>query len=477
MKKLLLLLLLFATRIAAQEPDMAKRTVIVFLSSEVIAGENFNKDAMVNWVKEVQAAMANLMKTEKSNSVVKIIASWTKDRKCKYQVSVCPENNSLIEQVNNALQPINSPVANFASFDLQLSFKFNEGCNSPEIFSPEINSAAEKMKKDLGSQTLLQRKETIRNWALQEVIPILAHFTKNVDAQFPGVQATGKMLEQKSFLNQQAAAITEKDPLYWRGLMEMNKGNLIIPLSKVLMHVANDEFDLARRYLGMLFRFADKESLASHYLLDLNRNLDLFYQSHDSLVREGIRLHDDGKYAEAIKQYNTILAAYPNSAWARYELYFSSTYLEKGNKAKDQSAQVWAKHQPAVYAADPLYPMGGGASNGREAFLLFRHLQVKELFRESSKLKEDLFTYADIALDLSAYSFAAHLYWYLMIVFPEEKYKGQSLLVWYLYSLQKLGVTEPQKFFKEDYTAVLNGLDKTREDAMKNDPMYKSFKE
>ena len=407
MKKLLLLLLLFATRIAAQEPDMAKRTVIVFLSSEVIAGENFNKDAMVNWVKEVQAAMANLMKTEKSNSVVKIIASWTKDRKCKYQVSVCPENNSLIEQVNNALQPINSPVANFASFDLQLSFKFNEGCNSPEIFSPEINSAAEKMKKDLGSQTLLQRKETIRNWALQEVIPILAHFTKNVDAQFPGVQATGKMLEQKSFLNQQAAAITEKDPLYWRGLMEMNKGNLIIPLSKVLMHVANDEFDLARRYLGMLFRFADKESLASHYLLDLNRNLDLFYQSHDSLVREGIRLHDDGKYAEAIKQYNTILAAYPNSAWARYELYFSSTYLEKGNKAKDQSAQVWAKHQPAVYAADPLYPMGGGASNGREAFLLFRHLQVKELFRESSKLKEDLFTYADIALDLSAYSVAA----------------------------------------------------------------------
>ncbi|MBL0268517.1 MAG: hypothetical protein IPP99_07615 [Chitinophagaceae bacterium] len=66
MKKLLLLLLLFATRIAAQEPDMAKRTVIVFLSSEVIAGENFNKDAMVNWVKEVQAAMANLMKTEKA---------------------------------------------------------------------------------------------------------------------------------------------------------------------------------------------------------------------------------------------------------------------------------------------------------------------------------------------------------------------------------------------------------------------------
>ena len=135
--------------------------------------------------------MANLMKAEKTNSVVKIIASWTKDRKCKYQLSVCPENNPLLEQVSTALQPINSPVANFTSFEIQLSFKFNEGCNSPEIFSPEINSAADQLKKNLRTQTLLQRKETIRNWALQEVIPVLAHFTKNVDAQFPGVQATG----------------------------------------------------------------------------------------------------------------------------------------------------------------------------------------------------------------------------------------------------------------------------------------------
>ena len=43
------------------------------------------------------------------------------------------------------------------------------------------------------------------------------------------------------------------------------------------MLVVNDEFDLARRYLGMLFRC--RQSLASHYLLDLNRYLDIFINS------------------------------------------------------------------------------------------------------------------------------------------------------------------------------------------------------
>lgn len=462
---------------AQQDDDLSKRTVIVFLTSEVIGAENFSGDALVDWVKNVQQAMAGLMKTEKSNSVVKMIASWTTDHKCKYAISVCPANQALEETVKEVLEKVDSPIANFTSFEIQLSFRFNEGCNAPDTFSPELLSASEKLKQQLSSQTLQQRKETIRHWALEEVIPVLAHFTKKVDPKFPGVRATGLVLDQKNFLNNQTVQVTDQNPLYWRGLMEMNKGNLIISISKVFMLVANEEFDLARRYLGMLFRFADKESLASHYLLDLNRNLDLFYQCHDSLMREGIRLHDQGKYADAILRYNNILSVYPNSAWARYELYFSGTYLEKGGKTADKTTAAWNKQKAAVYAADPLYPMGGGANNALDGYLLFRHMQVKELFSDPKKLKEDLVTYASIALDLSAYAFAAHLYWYLMTVFPEEKFRGHNMLVWYLYSLQKLGVTEPQTYFTTDYKSEISKLDAEREAAMKEDPMYKSFRE
>lgn len=456
---------------------MSKRTVIVFLSSEMIAEKNFSKDALVNWVKEVQIQMAGLMQTEKSHTVVKMIAAWKPNRKCSYTISTCPENPGLAERVTQALQTVNSPVADFAPFELQLSFKFNEGCNAPETYSPALYSSAEKMRMALDTQSLSQRKETIRLWALQEVIPVLAYFTKTVDDRFPGVQATGKNLDGKFFLNKQVTRVTDQSPLYWRGLMEMNKGNLIIAASKVFMHVANEEFDLARRYLEMLYRFADKEALATHYLLDLNKNLELFYQCHDSLVKTGIRKHDAGDYAGAIREYDQLLSVYPYSAWAIYEKYFSGSYLEKLKNNPDKMTAYWNKQKGAVYAADPLYSMAGGAGNAKEGFIMFRHLQVKELFKDRKKLKEDLIEYASIALDCEAYSFAAHLYWYLMTVFPEEKYRGHSLLTWNLYSLEKMGVTEPQSFFKDDFKKELAGLDKEREDTMKNDPLYKSFKE
>jgi hypothetical protein len=104
-------------------------------------------------------------------------------------------------------------------------------------------------------------------------------------------------------------------------------------------------------------------------------------------------------------------------------------------------------------------------------------MRVKELFVDNKKLKEDMIEYGSIALDLECYAFAAQLYWNLMSIFPEEKYKGHNFLVYFLYSLQKSGVTEVQAFFKEDYKSEFDAIDVERNETMKNDPMYKSFKE
>ena len=58
-----------------------------------------------------------------------------------------------------------------------------------------------------------------------------------------------------------------------------------------------------------------------------------------------------------------------------------------------------------------------------------------------------------------------------------EKYKGHSFLAWYLYALQKIGITEPQSYFKDKYNTDFASMDLEREKEMKNDPMFKSFKE
>lgn len=463
---------------SAQDTDLGKRTTLVFVTSEIIANDNFDKDEFLNWAKAIQQAVGIIMKSDKSNSILKIIANWKLKEKCRYELSVCPANAELAEKVNLSLRNIESPVAKIASFQLLFTFKFNDGCKTSEKFSPDILTAGEKMMTELIKQQLGQRKETLRNWALQEVIPVLTHYTSSVNSQFVGVRKTGEILEQRSFLNKETNNVTDKNPLYWRGVMEMSKGNLIIPVSKIFMHIANDEFDLARRYVGMIYRFADKESLASHYLLDLNNYLDLFYRIHDSLIKKGIALHDAGKYDKAIEQYNAVLADYPNSAWALYELYFSTKAKTQGVfKNADKITALWNQHKAGVYAADPLYPMGGGANNAKDGYILFRHMRVKELFVDNKKLKEDMIEYGSIALDLECYAFAAQLYWNLMSIFPEEKYKGHNFLVYFLYSLQKSGVTEVQAFFKEDYKSEFAAIDVERNETMKNDPMYKSFKE
>lgn len=464
--------------VQAQEDNIGKRTVIVFITSDVIANENFDNTAFVNWAKEVQAVMAGLMKRETSNSVVKILANWKKGGNCQFEVGICPANDSLETRVWKALNTLVSPQARFTGFQLLFSFKFNNGCDAPETFSPPIVPADEKMLQLIASQNLSQAKETLRNWALQEVIPVLSHYCVSVDAQFAGVKEVGRVLDKKLFLNGQTDVVTDQNPLYWRGLMEMSRGNLLIPVSKMFMYVANDEFDKAQRYMSILFRFADKESLASHYMLDLQKYFKAFFAKHDSLMKEAIVLHDAGQYDSAISKYNTLLAAYPHSAWARYELYFSTMSKEQAKHPNsDEATATWNRNKSAVYAEDPMYPMGGGANTARDGFILFRHMQVKELFKESRKLKEDLATYAAIALDLEYYPFAAHLYWYLLTVFPEEKVNGHGFLAYYLYSLKKAGIAEPQSYFNTNYSAEFSAIDKERDAAMKNDPMYKSFKE
>ena len=50
------------------------------------------------------------------------------------------------------------------------------------------------------------------------------------------------------------------------------------------------------------------------------------------------------------------------------------------------------------------------ASNGQEAYLLFRRQEINNLFEKKENLLKDVFEYADIASDLGVHDFAAQLF-------------------------------------------------------------------
>ncbi len=478
MKKIIIIFLIFFPFfLCAQNEDIGKRTSIIFLSNENIAEDNFGKESLLNWLDSVQQAMGLVMKTDKTNSTVKVIASWIKGNSCNYEISTCPDNKSLINTIHERLQNVISPVAKFSPFGLMFVYRFNDGCSKQESFSPELLPWDERTAKDFSALSLAEQKENIRNWVKNNVSPVFAYYTSAVDDKFVGVRYTGKVLSKAGYLDKKTDDVTNNSSLYWRGVMEMSPGNFLVQASQVFMHVENDEFDIARRYLSLLLFFADKKSIAASYLKDLANKFDLFYHTHDSLVQKGIALHDKGKFDDAIHAYQDILAQFPGSAWASYELYFSTNAKSGLLKKADKTVSLWNDYKTGVYNADPLYPMGGGANNSKDAYILFRHMEVGELFKDNKKLKEDLIRYADIALDLEAYAFAAHIYWNLYTVSGTEKWRGRDFLTYFLYSLEKQGVSGVQSFFKTDYSPEFVKIDQERMNFMKDNTMYKPFKE
>jgi len=113
------------------------------------------------------------------------------------------------------------------------------------------------------------------------------------------------------------------------------------------------------------------------------------------------------------------------------------------------------------------------ASNGKELYLMFRRNEIKNLFKIKENRLEDFYKYAEIAMDLHAYDFAATLFSITGIIYEE---KAEKSLFNFLYCLDKLGVNEIKTFFKIDYDKVFKEIELEKEKEMKNNSLYKSMK-
>lgn len=323
---------------------------------------------------------------------------------------------------------------------------------------------------------LAGKRADIQAWAKDEILPIIAHYTSNVDAKFEGVINVGKMLKDKDVLNKSIEELTDKNPDYWRATMEMNLGNQLIPFTKVALLMAKGEFDRARNLLNIIGFFYDKKSLPSVYHRALQGKLQAMYNELSKLVNEGIKLHDAQKYKEAVKHYNEVAEQFPNSAWLNYEIYFSTAFPMKDKKNKEDQDKVWQKWKKIIYTNDPMYHMDVRANSGKEGYLLYQRQRTNDLFRENEKFKSDFVAYADIALDLENYALAAQAYWLILSSLPKESYKNRNILAHYLYCLDKLGNKETIKIFKGDFKKEFKKIKEERISLMKKSTIYNSFK-
>ena len=482
--------------IAQTKPEV----VVMYLTSPGITTINFDTHQFLEYLKILTDKCESQFTNETIPREVWVLFTLHKTDKPNINVFSRPEydknKRELFLKDLQSIKPIYTKLVDF-SFICGITVKGGIN-NDKEKFVPNFVSPDEVEKIALEKATLAGKYNLIKQWATHFAIPVLAALATAVDDKFAGVKAIGKILGTTDFNKKQdIIALTERNGHYWRAIVEMADGDQSILIDKVVMHLANGDFDYVLPYLEIIPLFSDKMSVGYYFINQINWRLKIFNSDLRSQIQQGIQYHDRKQYDKAIAQYKRILKQYPNSAGANYELYFSkhtqkkepernlsppiTTLITIGNEtvsaiineSTSTDRSDWDLSKQIIYRCDPLFSSDAIASNGVEAYLLSRRTQLKSLVIDNPiKLVE----YADIALDLKVYGFAAQLYWLIFTSVPEETYNNRNILAYFLYCLDKLGETELRKNFKEDFSNEFKKIAKERQEKMENDEFYQSFK-
>ncbi len=346
-------------------------------------------------------------------------------------------------------------------------------------FTPEYKDPYQLKQEAFKRAGLHEKVILLKSWAENHALPVLAEAETTVDEKFSGVQYVSKVLHSMAPIGpaQDLKKLTDSSGNYWRGVMEMSPGNEIIPLSKVVMLVAEGQFDEAKEYVELLKLFGGKKLLATYYIEELSWRLEAFNKELQTRAQKGIEQHDKGNYDGAIAVYQGILNDYPASAWIHFELYYSQN--RKNNEEKKDSVlslAEWNKAKPIIYRCNPLYPNTSRVSTGKEAYLFMRRTELATLFKVKENLPKDLLKLGDIASDLGDYGYAAEVYWICFSRLKKDELDKKEMLPYFLYCLDKLGVKEIRKNYEGDFEKEFKKIDKEKRKAMEGSVVYKLYK-
>lgn len=449
------------------EPELS----IVLLENDLIADVNIDQDSFIN----AFANITNLTKEEfqdiEESQKIAILYIAHKEGNPTIELYSNPKMGE--EQEELFLNKLKSqPVVNTKLVDFPLLILVNSEYeyydkDFDDFITPSQTRIDEYVNADLHKQYELNKEYAI------EVITVLAAYQVIVDDKFEGVRNFGQLVTETNFKEKQnIEKITSENSDFWRAIMEMSIGNQLIPITKIFIMISQGEIDHAMKYIEIIRYFSDPESISDMYLSEMSARLDVFNEKLYARIQEGISFHDKGEYNEAIAIYEAILQDYPHSAWAKYELFYSKEALAMEKDEKEiEERSGWDIAKPDIYKSNPLYNMDVRASNGKEGYLLYRRSLIAELFKDRDNMLSDIYKYADIALDLGVYDFAAQLFW-LSFTFDKDENDAVFKL---LYCLEKLNVTDLKVNFKGDFDKEFKKIEKEKKKEMTSSPIYKAF--
>lgn len=426
------------------------------------------------WNKRVLASIKAFLTIEKGNHDVRILVTMPKGKPAFVEISSRPQlsqerTDHLIRRIESLSRP---PRSKLTEYTYLVEAKVGIGCENPQLkFLPKVALPEEKVQAQFEAADLDGKIKLFQNWILEDIVPVLAYYEDSVRCPLKGVNAIGNILANNSFLEESPNNLTIENPDYWRASMEIEFGNGLVILSKICMHIANGEFDLAKRYLNIAQAFPEQNSMALSIYNQMNFRMEWLFDDIRSEIRKGKKFQEEGDFQSALIHYEDILKTLPKSAVINYESYYAKSLL-MSEHTPETIIQLWDDCKQTVYACDPLFNMNIPAKNSKDLYLMSKRHEINLLFTNQASIQENILEYADIALDLEVYGFAAHLYWLILANKPDA-FPERDILAHYLYCLEKLGDTENIRNFEEEYTRQkFRKIERERKQAMENNDVY-----
>lgn len=256
--------------------------------------------------------------------------------------------------------------------------------------------------------------------------------------------------------------------------MEMNAGDQLISLLKVCSLINSDYFDFANRYLSAVHFFANESTLPTYFLNELNWRFDSYYASCKKEVAKGVAYNNAGNYHLSVDHFDSLTLEFPNSAWLRYEHYMSLADLKVAQGIGGEIPELWEEMRTEIFRLDPLYPAEIPVLTKDDAYELYLRLSIGELFKEEDKLLQDFSEYGQIAIDLHAYDFAAHIFWSIITWGKDERDEYRAL-DHFLYCLLMMDANGTVQLFNQSSIESAMKIGNERKSIKAANAFYKAY--
>lgn len=451
---------------------------VEYFTDDMVTVATLDTNYLYPWNERVLASIKAFLTLEKGNHDIMVLVTMPKGKPAQVEISSRPQlrqetTDHLIRRVQSLSRPPRSKLTEYAYL---VTAKVGKGCQDQQLkFLPKVYLPEEKVQIQFEAASLEEKKQLFQEWVLEDVIPVLAHYQDTLQTPLKGVNAIGEILSNRAFLGKSSSELTIENPNYWRASMELRSNNGLVVLSKICIHIGKGEFDLAKRYLDVAQVFPEQNSMALSFYHQFNFRMEWLYDDIRSVVRKGKKMQEEGDFEGSALFFEEQLKVMPKIAMFNYQKYYSRSLLIS-DKDPEYIMQLWKDCKRQVYACDPLFNMNVPARNSKDLYLMSKRHEINLLFNNQISIKDNILEYADIALDLEVYGFAAHMYWLIIGNKPDE-FPERDILAHYLYCLEKLGDEENISSFEEEYTRQkFKRIERERKLAMENSPVYKRSK-